>query len=232
MQWKTIRNAISECFKDISNHIHSLPLVTHLDAKGYYATFGVSEKSSYIEIKRAYRRLARRYHPDRNNSSFAEDMIKKLNIAFEILSDDVKRSEYDKMTYDTNPASEQEHTDPSPSETRSSSSPSNTDNVNFDFNYGKVRAHDAAQATITQFLDIPKGRFHISIESSLCMAFGTCERIAPNIFILDKNKRINPKARVESEVGEDFETLLAAAQNCPTRAIKIVDRYTGEQIYP
>jgi molecular chaperone DnaJ len=207
-----------------------------LDAKGYYSMLGISEKASYMEIKRAYRRFARKYHPDRNNSAFAEDMIKKLNMAFEILSDDVKRREYDKMNYETNyetnPPSEQEHIDPSPGQTQSSSSPNNTDDVNFEFNYGNVGTHDASQATITQFLDVPKGRFHISIESSLCMAFGTCERIAPSIFILDKNKRINPKARVESEVGADFEALLAAAQNCPTRAIKLVDRYTGEQIYP
>lgn len=193
---------------------------------------GISEKASYVEIKRAYRRFARKYHPDRNNSAFAEDMIKKLNMAFEILSDDVKRREYDKMNYETNPLSEQEHIGPSPVQTQSSSSPKNTDDVNFEFGYGNVGRHDSSQATITQFLDVPKGRFHISIESSLCMAFGTCERIAPRIFILDKNKRINPKARVESEVGADFETLLAAAQNCPTRAIKLVDRYTGEQIYP
>jgi molecular chaperone DnaJ len=50
--------------------------------------------------------------------------------------------------------------------------------------------------------------------------------------MLDKNKMINPKAKVESELGADFETLLAAAHNCPTKAIKIVDRYTSEQIYP
>jgi molecular chaperone DnaJ len=64
------------------------------------------------------------------------------------------------------------------------------------------------------------------------MAYGTCERIAPRVFLLDKNKMINPKAKVESEIGADFETLLAAAHSCPTKAIKIVDRYTGEQIYP
>jgi curved DNA-binding protein CbpA len=203
-----------------------------LDAKGYYAMLGVSEKSSYIEIKRAYRRLARKYHPDRNNSSFAEDMIKKLNMAFEILSDDFKRREYDEMSYDNNMPDEQDHTDPSPDQARSNHSPGNTDHANFDVNYGNARSYDATQATITQFLDVPKGRFHISVEPSLCMAFGTCERIAPRIFTLDKNKRINPKAKVESEVGVDFETLLAAAQNCPTRAIRIVDRYTGEQIYP
>ena len=203
-----------------------------MDAKGCYAILGVSEKPGYVEIKRAYRRLARKYHPDRNNSSFAEDMIKKLNTAFEILSDDIKRSEYDKMNYETNRPGEQEHRGPSSGQAQESSSPSNTDFVDSGFNYRKVRADNFAQATITQYLDIPKGRFNISIEPSLCMAFGTCERIAHDVFVLDKNKRINPKAKVESEVGADFETLLVASHNCPTRAIKIVDRYTGEQIYP
>lgn len=203
-----------------------------MDAKGYYAILGVSEKSSYVEIKKAYRRLARKYHPDRNNSSFAEDIIKKLNTAFEILSDDAKRKQYDEMDYETTQPVEQGNGGPSSAQAQSNSAHINTDFIESDFNYRKVKADNDAQATITQFLDVPKGRFSISVEPSLCMAYGTCERIAPRVFLLDKNKRINPKARVESEVGADFETLLAAAHNCPTRAIKIVDRYTGEQIYP
>jgi len=52
------------------------------------------------------------------------------------------------------------------------------------------------------------------------------------VFVLEKNKRINPKVKIESETGANFESILAAAQTCPTKAIKIVDRYTGEQIYP
>ena len=203
-----------------------------MDAKGYYAILGVSEKSSYVEIKRAYRRLARKYHPDRNNSSFAEDIIKKLNTAYEILSDDAKRKQYDEMDYETTQPVEQDNGGPSSPEAQSNPPHINSEFVDSDFNYRKVRTDNNAQATITQFLDVPKGRFSISVEPSLCMAYGTCERIAPRVFLLDKNKRINPKARVESEVGADFETLLAAAHNCPTRAIKIVDRYTGEQIYP
>src|SRR5919198_2129110 len=66
-----------------------------LDSKGYYAILEVSENASYHEIKRAYRGLARKYHPDRNNSSFAEDMIKRINASFEVLSDKEKRREYD-----------------------------------------------------------------------------------------------------------------------------------------
>jgi ferredoxin len=64
------------------------------------------------------------------------------------------------------------------------------------------------------------------------LAFGSCETLAPKVFVLEKNKRINPKVKIESETGANFESILAAAQTCPTKAIKIVDRYTGEQIYP
>jgi ferredoxin len=66
----------------------------------------------------------------------------------------------------------------------------------------------------------------------LCLAFGGCESIAPRVFVVDKNKRINPKAKVESETGDNLERILLAAQACPTKAIKIIDRYTGDQLYP
>ncbi len=64
------------------------------------------------------------------------------------------------------------------------------------------------------------------------MAFGSCETLAPRIFIIEKDKLVNPKAIVQSETGEDFNTILAAAETCLTKAIKIIDRNTGEQIYP
>jgi molecular chaperone DnaJ len=154
-------------------------------------------------------------------------MIKNINRAFETLSDETKRKEYDDMHYENALSHVEEEVHHS-----AQARPSPTPGSDFDFRQDDVRARNHAQATITQFLDLPKGRFHISVEPSLCMAYGTCERIAPRVFLLDKNKMINPKAKVESEIGADFETLLAAAHNCPTKAIKIVDRYTGEQIYP
>ena len=82
------------------------------------------------------------------------------------------------------------------------------------------------------FLDTPKGRFHVIVEPSLCMAFGSWETLAPKVFVVEKNKRVNPKARVECETCADYERIHAAAATCPTKAIKIVDRYTGEQLYP
>ncbi|HEY6950672.1 MAG TPA: ferredoxin, partial [Nitrososphaeraceae archaeon] len=84
----------------------------------------------------------------------------------------------------------------------------------------------------SSLLDTIRSRFHILIEPSLCLAFGGCESIAPKVFVVDKNKRINPKARVESETADTLDRIVMAAQACPTKAIKIIDRYTGNQIYP
>jgi molecular chaperone DnaJ len=63
------------------------------------------------------------------------------------------------------------------------------------------------------------------------MAFGSCEVLAPRVFSV-KNKRMNPKARVEGETCADYDTIHAAAATCPTKAIRIMDRYTREQLYP
>lgn len=66
--------------------------------KDYYAILEVSRNASTTEIKRAYRRLARRYHPDLHpGDKFDEDMFKAVNEAYEVLSDPVKRQEYDRL---------------------------------------------------------------------------------------------------------------------------------------
>lgn len=206
-----------------------------MDSSGYYAILGVSEQATYLELKRAYRRLARKYHPDRNNSSHAESMIKKINAAFEILSDDDKKRKYDKTAFETKWDEEEIRSNVQHSETNQIYSNYESNSRNYDTSdkqYQFKNKYTQVQSTASNFLDTPKGRFQITIEPSLCLAFGSCETLAPKVFVLEKNKRINPKVRVESETGANFESILAAAQTCPTKAIKIIDRYTGEQIYP
>ncbi|MDO5045295.1 DnaJ C-terminal domain-containing protein [Campylobacter sp.] len=60
-----------------------------------YDTLGISKGASSDEIKKAYRRLARKYHPDINKDPGAEDKFKEINAAYEILSDEKKRAQYD-----------------------------------------------------------------------------------------------------------------------------------------
>ncbi|KAH1073342.1 hypothetical protein J1N35_025670 [Gossypium stocksii] len=62
----------------------------------YYTVLGVSRNASKSEIKSAYRKLARSYHPDVNKDPGAEQKFKEISNAYEVLSDDEKRSLYDK----------------------------------------------------------------------------------------------------------------------------------------
>lgn len=217
-------------------------MINHTDPKGYYAILEVSQHATYQEIRRSYRKLARKYHPDRNHSSFSEDMIKKINAAFETLSDREKRHQYDIMDYYNSVDKDMDYNFSYTSNSASYTSESHNnvrDQKNDSYRDEELKnswrnvssgiKEDTANADL---LDIPKGRFHIIVEPSLCMAFGSCKTLAPKVFVVEKNKNFNPKAKVESEIGGTFEQILSAAQTCPTKAIKIIDRYTGEQIYP
>ena len=63
--------------------------------RDYYEVLGVSPTANQREIRRAYRRKAFESHPDRNKSPGAEDRLKEINAAYEVLSDASKRSQYD-----------------------------------------------------------------------------------------------------------------------------------------
>ena len=60
-------------------------------AKDYYGTLGVAQDASTDDIKRAYRKLARQYHPDVNPDPSAHEKFKEISVAYEVLSDDQKR---------------------------------------------------------------------------------------------------------------------------------------------
>ena len=66
-------------------------------AKSLYQTLNISENASADEIKKAYRKLAREYHPDINKSPQAEEKFKEINAAYEILGDPQKKAEYDRF---------------------------------------------------------------------------------------------------------------------------------------
>jgi len=64
-------------------------------SKSLYETLEIADNASETEIKKAYRKLARKYHPDVNKDPAAEEKFKEINAAYEILSDKEKKAQYD-----------------------------------------------------------------------------------------------------------------------------------------
>lgn len=188
-----------------------------MDIHGYYGILGLSVDSDTIEIKKAYRKLVKKYHPDKNLDKMNNlEMIKKINIAFEVLSDSNKRKQYDKICLEVQNKEIAYDFD-----------------TNISYAETQININKKVNDSFIKFKEqTNKSRFKILIEDSLCMAFGSCEILAPNVFRIETNRIINPKAKVISESGNDFKDIFDAAQTCPTKAIKIIDKTTGRQIYP
>src|SRR5438874_4375009 len=69
-----------------------------MDFKDYYSTLGVAKTSTDKEIKQAFRKMARKHHPDVNpGDKSAESRFKEINEAYEVLGDPAKRKKYDEL---------------------------------------------------------------------------------------------------------------------------------------
>lgn len=78
----------------ISGRLDLHALLYYLNVMDPYHILGVSQNASDDEIKSAYRRLIKQYHPDKNNSEEAKDRVRMINAAYEILSDPVRREQF------------------------------------------------------------------------------------------------------------------------------------------
>ena len=106
--------------------------------KDYYEILGVSRDADNAAIKSAYRKLARKYHPDVNKTKEAEEKFKDINEAYEVLSDKVKRQRYDSLG-----ANWQGGADYTP--------PPGFENFSFNFNQGGAQSFDFGGSGFSDF---------------------------------------------------------------------------------
>ena len=81
---------------DALKNIYSMKWYAMKMGKDYYKILGISKGASEDDVRKAYRKMALKFHPDKNKSAGAEEKFKEIAEAYEVLSDKRKRDIYDK----------------------------------------------------------------------------------------------------------------------------------------
>jgi curved DNA-binding protein CbpA len=219
-----------------------------------YQVLGIKNDAPFKEIKSAYRQLVLQFHPDKNMSENDGKKFKMVTEAYQFLKKENKRThqtssntskyagknsnkEYDfnsqKQSWGARP------NDRSPEEDWSRYT-RQTESAYQDFwkyyektfweNYEKVRSDSKVEPEPIE--QEKETLVSVDVDPSRCIACCSCETIAPSVFAVDKNVKVNPKSHVINERGAKFEKILDAAQTCPTKAISVKDKESERSLYP
>ena len=215
-----------------------------------YQTLGLQEGASIREVKSAYRKLALEFHPDKNTLDQGSTKFKMIVEAYQTLRSEYKNKigtkssekHYDK---DTKKRSNSTYSwgarksDRSPEEDWTRYTKYAEDEYqNFwahyektfwDY-YEKVRSETRSATEpiqIEQEISVS-----VNVDPGRCIACCSCETIAPTVFRVEKNVKVNPKSKVINENGATSEKILDAAQTCPTKAISVLEKESCRQLYP
>ncbi len=217
-----------------------------------YQALGIQEGASIKEVKFAYRKLALQFHPDKNILDQESTKFKIIVEAYQTLRTEYKNkigtksSEkfYDK---DFNKKSDFNSTyswgarksDRNPEEDWTRHTRYAEDEYQnfwahyektFWSYYEKVRSDTKSETEpihVEQEVSVS-----VNVDPERCIACCSCETIAPSVFRVEKNVKVNPKSKVINEQGAKSEKILDAAQTCPTKAISVSEKESCRQLYP
>ncbi|MEP7094090.1 MAG: J domain-containing protein [Flavobacterium sp.] len=170
-----------------------------MDYIDYYKTLEITKSATEAEIKKAYRKLARKYHPDLNpNDKEAEKKFKEINEANEVLSNPENRKKYDKYGKDWKHADEFEKAGYNPNQQQSSRQQSSQDYTDFsgsDFSdfFNSMYGSERSSRNQSKY----RGQdFNAELELDLVSAYTTHKQ---SLTVNGKNIRITIPAGVENE---------------------------------
>ncbi len=213
-----------------------------------YQVLGLQEGASIKEVKSAYRSLVLKFHPDKNVANQDDTKFKIITEAYQVLRSEYKKSigtpsgKYDKKDSDKNQGFSNswgaKKSDRSQEDWTRYTQYAENEYQTFWSHYEKTfwEYYEKVRGEKNDTSDpIPTKEeilVSVNVDPGRCIACCSCETIAPTVFKVEKNVKVNPKSKVINESGASSEKILDAAQTCPTKAISVTDKESCRRLYP
>ena len=223
-------------------------------------TLNLNSNSSFIDVKYAYRKLALELHPDKNSDEVDGKKFKKVSAAYHVLKNKNKKiNSIGTVSTKWNNNKPQSKTEQNfrkkkpqwgagperktPEEDwgrfTKDFEESNPDfwkkyEEEFWKKYEGGKNNDKSYGKENEKTGKVKSEINFSaeVDPSLCIGCCSCETIAPEVFVVDKRTKMNPKSKVYNQRGAGFKKVMSAAETCPTKAIKVDDIDLKKRLYP
>jgi len=223
-------------------------------------TLNVSTDAKFEDVKDAYRKLALELHPDRNKSERNDSRFKQITIAYHFLKNNKNGSESNNQQYKserkyTSTKTKNDYTfkqrkpkwkfdkdSKTPGEDWSRYTKEFEEDKDWWEQYEKKfwKMYDSGVNSFFDDEEEPSNGgkrdseldLHTEVDPSLCIACCSCETIAPGVFRIDRNTKLNPKSKVHTQNGANAQKIMAAAETCPTKAISVDQVKTGRRLFP
>jgi len=225
-----------------------------------FQTLNLNSNSTFNEVKYAYRKLALELHPDKNSDEIDGMKFKKVTAAYHVLKNNNKKMNSNvtnSTKWNNNKSQSKTEQNFRKKKPQWGAGPerktpeedwgrftkdfekSNPNfwkkyeeefwkkyeaTINNDNGYGKkYEKTDKVESEIN---------FSAEVDPTLCIGCCSCETIAPQVFVVDKRTKMNPKSKVYNQRGAGFKKVMSAAETCPTKAIKVEDIDLKKILYP
>ena len=225
-----------------------------------FQTLNLNTNSSFKEVKYAYRKLALEFHPDKNSDEIDGIKFKKVTSAYHVLKNNNKKlnsNATDSTKWNNKKSQSETEQNFRKKKPQWGAGPKGKtpeedwgrftkdfeeSNPNFWKKYeeefwkkyetGKYNSKGYEEKNEKTDKVKSEINFSTEVDPTLCIGCCSCETIAPEVFVIDKRTKMNPKSKVYNQRGAGFKKVMSAAETCPTKAIKVEDIDLKKILYP